>query len=197
MDGLNKTDCLTNKQRRFVEEYLIDLNATQASIRAGYSKKTAQAIGSENLTKPLIVKALKLAFNRREDDAKKNGVITIDPSLIRESLKYIGDIEILRRIATDAVKDAFIDLGVPSKIVRPVNRSRSIDSESRYTVLFRANFKCQACGAKPSSDNDVSLHIDHVTPFSWGGSNDVDNLQVLCADCNISKSNFYDIDHRD
>jgi len=40
---------LTEKQRRFVEEYLIDLNATQAAIRAGYSVKTAAVIGAENL----------------------------------------------------------------------------------------------------------------------------------------------------
>lgn len=49
---------LTPKQERFVEEYLVDLNATQACIRAGYSKKTAGAIGTENLSKPLIQQAI-------------------------------------------------------------------------------------------------------------------------------------------
>ena len=43
---------MTKKQKRFVEEYLIDLNITQAAIRAGYSPKTAYSIGSENLKKP-------------------------------------------------------------------------------------------------------------------------------------------------
>ena len=41
---------MTKKQKRFIEEYLIDLNATQAAIRAGYSPDTAKSIGSENLT---------------------------------------------------------------------------------------------------------------------------------------------------
>ena len=45
---------MTKKQKRFIEEYLIDLNATQAAIRAGYSPDTAKAIGCENLTKPDI-----------------------------------------------------------------------------------------------------------------------------------------------
>ena len=45
---------LTAKQQRFCDEYLIDLNATQAAIRAGYSEKTAGVIGTENLTKPNI-----------------------------------------------------------------------------------------------------------------------------------------------
>ncbi len=45
---------MTPKQKRFCDEYLIDCNATQAAIRAGYSEKTAKAIGAENLTKPDI-----------------------------------------------------------------------------------------------------------------------------------------------
>lgn len=45
---------LTAKQQRFCDEYLIDLNATQAAIRAGYSEKTARVIATENLTKPAI-----------------------------------------------------------------------------------------------------------------------------------------------
>ncbi len=49
---------LTPKQQRFVEEYLIDLNATQAAIRAGYSENTAGSIGHENLKKPEIQEAL-------------------------------------------------------------------------------------------------------------------------------------------
>ena len=47
---------LSEKQKRFCNEYLIDLNATQAAIRAGYSKKTACSIGHENLYKPDIQK---------------------------------------------------------------------------------------------------------------------------------------------
>ena len=43
---------LTPKQQRFVEEYLIDLNATKAAIRSGYSEKTAYSVGHENLKKP-------------------------------------------------------------------------------------------------------------------------------------------------
>ena len=45
-----KGDSLNPRQRQFVAEYLVDKNATQAAIRAGYSKKTAYSIGEENLT---------------------------------------------------------------------------------------------------------------------------------------------------
>ena len=49
---------LTAKQARFVEEYMVDLNATQAAIRAGYSKKSSYSIGQENLKKPVISDAI-------------------------------------------------------------------------------------------------------------------------------------------
>ena len=49
---------LTARQQRFVDEYLVDLNATQAAIRAGYSKKTAKSVGHENLTKPDVKAAV-------------------------------------------------------------------------------------------------------------------------------------------
>ena len=56
---------LTPKQQRFVEEYLVDLNATQAAIRAGYSLKTAYRIGAENLRKPQIAAAIQSAMEKR------------------------------------------------------------------------------------------------------------------------------------
>ena len=51
-------DELTDKQRRFCEEYVIDNNATQAAIRAGYSPKTAYSIASQNLRKLEIQKQI-------------------------------------------------------------------------------------------------------------------------------------------
>lgn len=45
---------LTDKQKRFCDEYLCDMNATQAAIRAGYSKRTAYRTGADNLKKPQI-----------------------------------------------------------------------------------------------------------------------------------------------
>lgn len=51
---------LTDKQERFCQEYLIDLNGTQAAIRAGYSEDTAKVIASENLTKPYIKERIKV-----------------------------------------------------------------------------------------------------------------------------------------
>lgn len=62
---------MTQKQKRFIEEYLIDLNATQAAIRAGYSPDTAKSIGSENLTKPDIQTRIARAMAER---SRRTGV---------------------------------------------------------------------------------------------------------------------------
>ena len=62
---------MTQKQKRFIEEYLIDLNATQAAIRAGYSPDTAKSIGSENLTKPDIQARIARAMAER---SRRTGV---------------------------------------------------------------------------------------------------------------------------
>ena len=58
---------MTPKQERFVQEYLVDLNATQAAIRAGYSKKTAHVIGPELMTKPDVQAAIKAAMDKRSE----------------------------------------------------------------------------------------------------------------------------------
>ena len=56
---------LTDKQTKFVDEYLVDLNATQACIRAGYSAKTADRIGPELLGKTCVAEAVKAAMEKR------------------------------------------------------------------------------------------------------------------------------------
>lgn len=61
---------LTDKQQRFVEEYVVDLNATQAAIRAGYSEKTADVIGCENLGKPKIARAIQERKQARSERTK-------------------------------------------------------------------------------------------------------------------------------
>lgn len=65
-----KPDDLNDKQTAFCEEYIVDLNATQAAIRSGYSDNCARQIGAENLTKPVIAKYIqKLVAERSERTA--------------------------------------------------------------------------------------------------------------------------------
>ncbi len=76
---------LTAKQQLFCKEYLVDLNATQAAIRAGYSKKTAYSIGFENLKKPEIQEEIQKNADKR---AKK---VEIDANYVLGNIKEIGE----------------------------------------------------------------------------------------------------------
>lgn len=86
------------RQKKFCDEYLIDCNATQAAIRAGYSPKTAKSIGNENLTKPdlkaYIDEQLELLHSKRTADAQE--VLEYLTSVMRgehmeQTLQLVGD----------------------------------------------------------------------------------------------------------
>lgn len=74
---------LKPKQQRFCDEYLVDLNATQAAIRAGYSAKTARVIGAENLTKPAIKSYIEARMAEQEAALVADG---------KEVLKYLTSV---------------------------------------------------------------------------------------------------------
>ena len=57
---------LTDKQKKFIDEYLVDLNATQAAMRAGYKEKAAYRTGAENLRKPQIQEEIQKRMQKRQ-----------------------------------------------------------------------------------------------------------------------------------
>ena len=61
----------------------------------------------------------------------------------------------------------------------------------RWHVLQRDHFACCGCGASPAFSAGVELHVDHVVPWSKGGETILENLQTLCANCNLGKSNVH------
>lgn len=79
---------LTAKQQRFCDEYLTDLNATQAAIRAGYSAKTAKQIGQENLTKPDIREYIDKRMAEKEEAlvAKQDEVMKYLTAVMRREM---------------------------------------------------------------------------------------------------------------
>jgi 5-methylcytosine-specific restriction enzyme A len=63
-------------------------------------------------------------------------------------------------------------------------RSRYISASVRVSVLNRDKYKCVFCGR---NSQHIELEVDHIIPFSKGGSSDISNLQTLCFDCNRGK----------
>jgi len=80
---------LTPKQTQFVKEYLIDLNATQAAIRSGYSKKTSHATGQENLKKPIVKAAIQEAIKKRSEKTDITAEYVL--STIKETIERCKD----------------------------------------------------------------------------------------------------------
>lgn len=80
---------LTDKQEMFCREYLIDLNATQAAIRAGYSVKTANRTASENLSKPDIQSRI------AELKAQRNDLVGINATYVLNRLVEIDQMDVL------------------------------------------------------------------------------------------------------
>ncbi len=80
---------LTDKQELFAREYLKDLNATQAAIRAGYSEKTAKEVGYENLTKPHV---LELVAELKAQRVEQTG---IDAAYVLRRLTEIDQMDVL------------------------------------------------------------------------------------------------------
>lgn len=68
--------------------------------------------------------------------------------------------------------------------------SRDVNLRLRFKVMQRDNFRCCLCGASPANDPSVTLHIDHVIPWSKGGETTINNLQTLCSKCNWGKGNL-------
>ena len=106
---------LTPKQRRFVDEYLIDLNATQAAIRAGYSEKTANRIGPELLVKTCV----SAAIQARKASRVKRTEVSQD-AVIRE----------LKEVAFKPASDE------PYSELRYANKLRALELLGKHTGAF-------------------------------------------------------------
>lgn len=80
---------LTPKQKMFCDEYLVDLNATKAAIRAGYSPKSARQAGTENLSKPSIRAYIEKRVSEKEDEliAKQDELMRYLTAVMRREYK--------------------------------------------------------------------------------------------------------------
>ena len=72
--------------------------------------------------------------------------------------------------------------------LRAKRSSRDINWRLRAKILIRDSCICKMCGASPAKNSDTVLHVDHIFAWANGGETVEENLQTLCAKCNIGKS---------
>ena len=164
--GIPKKDGLTEKQKRFCDEYLIDLNATQAAIRAGYSKETAGAIAGENLNKPIIAEYIK----KRMDERGKRIEITQD--------------FVLRELANIATANGTDFAQVDAKGDVTITATEKVPEAKRAAI---ASIKQGANGTEVKTYDKIralELIGKHLGMFQTGNSssgNEVEDLAPLAS----------------
>ena len=109
---------------------------------------------------------------------------SINHSIISDLIKFVDGFEL---------KITWFILWTDTKKSSQKNKRRAISGKTRQNVLMRDNYTCQICGA--TVKDGAKLEIDHLVPVSKGGTNDENNLQVLCQQCNREKHNRTDLLH--
>lgn len=140
---------LTEKQKKFVDEYLVDLNATQAAIRAGYSKKTARSIGQRLLTKVDVQsyvkekqKDLQERTSIRQEDVLKE-LATIGFAKITDFVG-ISDGYVIPKDTADMPKDkigaiASIEAGRDGVKIKLNSKLDALEKIGRHLGMFNSN----------------------------------------------------------
>jgi hypothetical protein len=130
---------------------------------------------------------------------KRHGVLDREGDLVSLSMNRLSMDDRCRilMLCEQKIREFMLENG--SDVWSARYESDPVSLSSRYEVLKRANKRCELCGVKDGDedyDNRLPLHVDHIVPRSKGGSNEIQNLQVLCMACNLGKSNRDDTDFR-
>ena len=189
---------LTPKQEKFVMALISGMSQRQAYKFAYDAENMKDATIDTRACRLFKSGKIQLRYNQLIKEKQQNilkNVSNINSDLLSKVEKYKDDNETVIEFIENAILKSLPKEALSQEELKKINRRRKISDTTRYAVLERAGFKCQCCGSKPLKINDVVLHIDHIIPHSLGGSDSIDNLQVLCDKCNLSKQNRFIINH--
>lgn len=191
-------DALTNLQRLTVLGVVEGKSQRQAYRDAGGKAKSdasADATVSVMLKQDSVARFLSYLLSEKSKQAVSGSMVHVPPDVM-ESMQAIFPIkEDLERFVAKTLSQGICAIESGREFV--AKQKATINSTKRYAVFLRAKFRCQACGASPSDDEGVTLHVDHILPKSLGGTESVENLQTLCLRCNISKGNKFFFNHNE
>jgi hypothetical protein len=112
-------------------------------------------------------------------------------SALEAFIEYInGDVLFEEPIITNTVSTSKINVVAKSNNNKNPHRTRREPSNRlKIQVLMRDGNRCRLCGVE-CNDGLHNIHFDHIIPWSKGGETTLDNLQVLCSDCNLAKGDL-------
>jgi len=103
-----------------------------------------------------------------------------------DCVHMVARIEVTDKFPIDLKSLTYEEAITPGIIKKGRQKREIMPSDLRSQLLVEANYACQECGAR--MEDGATLEIDHIVPFSKGGTDDYVNLQILCATCNRKKS---------
>lgn len=136
---------MTAKQKRFCDEYLIDMNATQAAIRAGYSVKTAKQIGAENLAKPDLRGYIEERMEQMEKSLVADG---------EEVMRYLTSVLRGKSLSSVLARD---ELGADRVMEKPPDekeRLKAAELLGKAHMLFTEKIQQEV-------DMDLNITVDY------------------------------------
>lgn len=155
---------LTIKQDMFCLEYIIDFNATQAAIRAGYSQRTAQAIGAENLTKPLIQACI------AELIAERVNAVSMDAQYVLKRLVDIDKLDVLDILDDSGCMKAIKDWPKEWRISISGLDVQDMMSGDVQSVIKKIKW--------PDKLKNLELLGRHIDVKAWDGERTQDNSPI-------------------
>lgn len=161
---------LTEKQKRFVEEYLIDLNATQACIRAGYKVDNARQQATENLSKPYIAQAIEKAMAER---SKRTG---INQDRVIQELARIAFVKITDVVDADGEirRDASDDDLACIESVKVKDSDNQFGGSREREVKLAPKMKALELLGKHLGMWNDKLNVDVNLPVFYEGEDDLE-----------------------
>lgn len=103
--------------------------------------------------------------------------------ILGEVQKHAPQVALERQVIMDEEEEEVGEIVVEQEVEVPRRRSRYISNKVRGEVWARDEGACVECGS------NVDLHFDHIVPWSKGGGNHAENIQLLCQSCNLKKNN--------
>lgn len=153
---------------------------------AGLKKTRNLNIGNEQLFENLVSIWLKLGRQPKYQDLAREESLYSAGTYEKRFGSWRQGLEAFVVWANGGALPSSDDPAAPVGVAR--RGPRTINWRLRAQVLMRDGARCQLCGVE--ARNGALLHVDHITPWSKGGSTVPENLRVLCNMCNIGKSDI-------
>ncbi|MCL5047269.1 MAG: HNH endonuclease [Firmicutes bacterium] len=191
-------ECITLEKHNF-EKVFLDLGERKTNYNAylaKYEKLISTELGkagSEKIAQDRFNKVEQQLFKKRKLREQLNRVhiffiVTYTSPKGRNHYKkkaVWNDVKLAQGFS-EAIKRA--EKRSSEEFQRSLERNK-MTSALRYKIIKRDGKRCRHCGRSPQ--DGITLHVDHIVPISKGGKTVENNLQTLCADCNLGKSDRY------